>query len=75
MSCGAILLYCLNLPPSIRFLTENTIVVGMTPAPHAPTVWTISHILESVQSMIMEFDLPGKILPTHRHPNGIAISA
>lgn len=47
----------------------------MTPAPHAPTVWTISHVLESVQSMIMEFDLPGKILPTHRHPNGIAVSA
>jgi len=48
----------------------------MTPAPHAPTVWTISHILDSVQRMIMEFDLPGKILPTHRHPlNGIAVAA
>ena len=76
VSCGAILLYCLNLPLSIRFLPENTFVVGMTPAPHAPTVWTISHILDSVQSMIMEFDLPGKILPTYRHPlNGIAVAA
>jgi hypothetical protein len=76
VSCGAILLYCLNLPLSIRFLTENTFVVGMTPAPHTPTVWTISHILDSVQSMIMEFDLPGKILPTYRYPlNGVAVAA
>lgn len=75
MSCGAILLYCLNLPLSIKFLTENTFVVGMTPTPHALTVWTIVHILESVQTMIMEFDLPRKILPTHCHPNGIAVSA
>jgi hypothetical protein len=76
VSCGAILLYCLNLPLSIRFLPENTFVVGMTPAPHTPTVWTISHILDSVQSMIMEFDLPGKILPTYRHPlNGITVAA
>ena len=76
VSCGAILLYCLNLPLSIRFLPENTFVIGMTPAPHSPTVWTISHILDSVQSMIMEFDLPGKILPTCRHPlNGIAVAA
>ena len=76
VSCGAIVLYCLNLPLSIRFLPENTFVVGMMPAPHTPTVWTISNILDSVQSMIMEFDLPGKILPTYRHPlNGITVAA
>jgi len=61
VSCGAIILYCLNLPLSIRFLPENTFIIGMTPAPHAPTVWTISHILDSVQSIVMELDLPGNI--------------
>ena len=60
VSCGVILLYYLNLPLSIRFLPENTFVVVITPVLHAPTVWTNFHILDSIQSMIMEFDLLGK---------------
>lgn len=75
VSCGAIILYCLNLPLSIRFLSENTFIVGMTPAPHAPNVWTISHVLHCVQRMIIEFDLPGKVLPTHQHPGGTTVAA
>ncbi|KAF8164936.1 hypothetical protein B0H34DRAFT_647608, partial [Crassisporium funariophilum] len=75
VSCGAIILYCLNLPLSIRFLTENTFILGMTPAPHSPTVWTILHVLQSVQEMIMKFDLPGKTLATHRHPDGAPVAA
>ncbi|KAJ3899549.1 hypothetical protein F5879DRAFT_781431, partial [Lentinula edodes] len=36
VSCGAIILYCLNLPPEIRFLPENVFIIGMMPAPHSP---------------------------------------
>lgn len=74
VSCGAIILYCLNLPPEIRFLPENVFIVGMMPAPHSPTIWTISHILVSFQRAIAEFDLPGKIIATHSHPGGITIA-
>ncbi|KAJ3780589.1 hypothetical protein GGU10DRAFT_279114 [Lentinula aff. detonsa] len=75
ISCGAIVLYCLNLPFDIRFLPENIFVVGMMPAPHGPTVWTIHHILDHYCDSIMEFDLPGKIVQTSIYPDGIRISA
>ncbi|KNZ76327.1 hypothetical protein J132_10606 [Termitomyces sp. J132] len=41
----------------------------MTPTPHAPTIWTISHILKPVQRMILDFDL----LPTKHHPTSTAV--
>ncbi|KAJ3991699.1 hypothetical protein F5050DRAFT_1580963, partial [Lentinula boryana] len=75
ISCGAIVLYCLNLPLDIRFLPENIFVVGMMPAPHGPTVWTIHHILDHYCNSIMEFDLPGKVIPTSINPDGIRVSA
>ncbi|KAJ3804073.1 hypothetical protein F5876DRAFT_27538, partial [Lentinula aff. lateritia] len=74
VSCGAIILYCLNLPPEIRFLPENVFIIGMMPAPHSPTIWTISHILVSFQRAIAEFDLPGKIIPTHSYPGRITVA-
>ncbi|KAF8221547.1 hypothetical protein L208DRAFT_1032324, partial [Tricholoma matsutake] len=32
--CGAILLYCLNLPFHLQYQFENTFIVGLTPPPH-----------------------------------------
>ncbi|THU85981.1 hypothetical protein K435DRAFT_822265 [Dendrothele bispora CBS 962.96] len=64
ISCGAILLCCMNLPPDIRYLPENTFFVGVTPGPSAPDFVTISHIMQPV------VDVMGKIIPTHRHPEG-----
>ncbi|KAF9016539.1 hypothetical protein BDZ89DRAFT_1216320 [Hymenopellis radicata] len=75
VSCGAIILYCLNLPLEIRFLPENTFIVGMIPGPHEPDVWTISHILESLKNAIIAFDLPGKVLPTYYFPNGVDVAS
>ncbi|KAJ3857072.1 hypothetical protein EV368DRAFT_61194 [Lentinula lateritia] len=63
-----------NKIAEIRFLPENVFIVGMMPAPHSPTIWTISHILVSFQRAIAEFDLPGKIIATHSHPGGITIA-
>ncbi|KDQ34156.1 hypothetical protein PLEOSDRAFT_1033831, partial [Pleurotus ostreatus PC15] len=74
-SCGAIVLYCLSLPLEIRFLPENVYILGIMPGPHAPDTWTISHVLETVQTTIMEFDLPGKLLPTYSYPNGASVAA
>lgn len=75
VSCGAIVLYCLNLPLSLRFLPENVYVLGMIPGPHEPDVWTISHVLAAAQKMLLRFDLPGKILPICRHPEGVMVAA
>ena len=75
VSCGAIILYCLNLPISIRFLHKNTFTIGMTPFPHAPTIWTIPHVLEPIKKMILDLDLPGKVLPTDRSLQGTAVAA
>jgi hypothetical protein len=65
VSCGAIILYCLNLPISIRFLHANTLTVGMTPSPH---------VLEPIKKMILDLDLPGKVLPTYHNPQGTAVA-
>ncbi|KAJ4487060.1 hypothetical protein C8J55DRAFT_594498 [Lentinula edodes] len=75
ISCGAIVLYCLNLPLEIRFRPENIFVVGMMPGPHGPTVGTIHHILHHYCNSIMEFDLPGKSMPTSSYPEGARVSA
>jgi hypothetical protein len=47
----------------------------MTPSPHAPTIWTIPHVLEPIKKMILDLDLPGKVLPTDRNPQGTAVAA
>lgn len=75
VSCGAIVLYCLSLSLEIRFLPENVYILGIMPGPHAPDTWTISHVLETVQTTILEFDLPGKLLPTYSYPNGASVAA
>ncbi|KAF9488002.1 hypothetical protein BDN71DRAFT_1485180 [Pleurotus eryngii] len=55
ISCGAIVLYCLNLPLEIQFLPENVFVLGMMPAPSSLTIWTISHILSSAIRKVAGF--------------------
>ncbi|KAE9388685.1 hypothetical protein BT96DRAFT_1072594 [Gymnopus androsaceus JB14] len=61
VSCGAIALYCMNLPLEIRFLPENVFILGMMPI-DGPTVWTIHHVMEPLYTQLSEFDLPGKLL-------------
>lgn len=73
MSCGAIVLYCLNLPIEVRLLLENIFIVGIIPGPNSPDVWTISHILISFVESINAFLPPGRILPTYRYPAGVSV--
>ncbi|KAJ6452864.1 hypothetical protein C8R47DRAFT_1204264 [Mycena vitilis] len=74
VSCGAIIMYCLNLPIDTRFLLENVFVLGLIPI-GLPDVWTTSHILLAFAQMMREFAAPGKILPTHRNPLGVPVAA
>ncbi|KAF9471292.1 hypothetical protein BDN70DRAFT_977179, partial [Pholiota conissans] len=69
-SCGAIILYCLNLPPHLRYKPENTFIAGLTPPPHMPTATTICHLLDPILSSTTEYSTAlGKNVPTFYHPD------
>lgn len=75
-SCGAIVLYCLNLPPNLRYRPENTFIIGITPPPHAPNMITICHLIEPVINSVREFSVgAGVQIPTFQFPNGVFILA
>jgi hypothetical protein len=66
------MLYCLNLPEHLRYLPENTCVIGLTPPPHAPSMITISHIIQPFVNSVLKYSaIPGEHVSTFRHPEGI----
>lgn len=69
VSCGAIVLYCLNLPPHLRYRPENTFIIGLMPSPNLPNPTTISHLLNPVIDAILAYSAPGKHIPTFYHPD------
>ncbi|KAF9020178.1 hypothetical protein BDZ89DRAFT_958581 [Hymenopellis radicata] len=73
-SCGAIVLFCLNLPLSLQFLPENVFTFTITPGPQAPDLWTIRHIIERLVQMILLMSPPGRLLPTSRHEAGVRVT-
>ncbi|KAF8236639.1 hypothetical protein L208DRAFT_1251116, partial [Tricholoma matsutake] len=74
--CGAILLYCWNLPFNLRYQPENILIVGLTPPPHLPDSTNISHLLDPVITSVAKYGVaPGQDVPTSRHPNGIPVQA
>ena len=76
VSCGPILLYCLNLPFHLQYRFENTFIGGLTPPPHLPDPTTISHLLEPVIKSVAKYGAaPGQNLPTSRHSDGISVKA
>ncbi|KAF9012297.1 hypothetical protein BDZ89DRAFT_1094884 [Hymenopellis radicata] len=68
VSCGAIVLYCMNLPIEVRFLPENVFIAGMTPIPSLPTAVTLSHIMSVIIEMISVFGPNGPNIPTYAYP-------
>ncbi|VDB99907.1 unnamed protein product [Peniophora sp. CBMAI 1063] len=73
VSYGAIVLYCMNLPPELRFRPENVYIAGITPGPNAPNMITISHILELLINVVSRYTSPGHHVPTFHHPQGMLI--
>ncbi|KAJ6607789.1 hypothetical protein B0H10DRAFT_1817165 [Mycena sp. CBHHK59/15] len=74
VSCGAIIMYCLNLPIEVQFMLENIFILGMIPI-GLPNVWTTSHILLAFAQVMKEFAAPGKILRTQKNPLGVHVAA
>lgn len=52
ISCGAIMLFCLNLPYEQQHLVENTFFAGITPPPKEPSVTTITAVSDPVVDCI-----------------------
>jgi hypothetical protein len=72
VSCGAIIMFCLNLPPELRHRPENIYVAAMTPPDREPDFVTISHITNPVINQLIPF-YAGKVIATASHPLGTLI--
>ncbi|KAJ6553998.1 hypothetical protein DFH09DRAFT_924550 [Mycena vulgaris] len=75
VSCGTIVLYCLNLPAEVRYLPENVFIVGLTPSPNKPTARALLNLLDPLIKTILSYDFPGKSLATYSHPEGVNVTA
>lgn len=69
ISCGAVILCCMNLPPELRYLPENVFFAGLIPGPKEPSIITMTHVLDPIVSDLLPF-WTGKILPTYSQPAG-----
>ena len=73
-SAGTILLYCLNLPPHLRYRPENMFIAAITPPPYAPNITTISHVLDPIITSVLKYNsAPGQSVSTFKHPDGVSV--
>ncbi|KAF7771841.1 hypothetical protein Agabi119p4_6152 [Agaricus bisporus var. burnettii] len=71
ISCSAIYMVCLNLPPHLRYRPENVFLVGVIPGPHEPSVTQINYILRPLVDVLGKLWDVGLFLKrTHRYPFG-----
>lgn len=50
-----IYMYCLNLPPHLRYRPENMYLVGVIPGPGKPSIDQINHFLRPLVDELLEF--------------------
>nr|VWO99119.1 Zn(2)-C6 fungal-type domain-containing protein [Ganoderma boninense] len=55
VSVTGIYLVCLNLPPHLRYLPENTLLVGVIPGPHKPSLEQLNHFLRPLVDELLVF--------------------
>ncbi len=72
VSCGAIMMFCLNLPYECQGLAKYTFFAGITPPPHEPTMITMTHLANPIVDQL-EAMWVGKHIRTRRHPAGTPI--
>lgn len=67
----AIYVYCLNLPPHLRYLPENMYLVGIIPGPTKPSLDQINHFLQPLVDELLSFWEPGVFYSrTAKYPEG-----
>ena len=69
VSCGAIMMSCLNLPYELQRLPENTFFAGIMPPPREPSVTTIIALSDPVVDQLDSM-YKGRHIRTYRHPLG-----
>lgn len=71
ISCSAIYMVCLNLPPHLRYRLENAFLVGVIPGPKEPSIVQMNHLLRPLVDVLMELWSTGLFLKrTPRYPFG-----
>ena len=66
-----IYLYCLNLPPHLRYLPENMLLVGVIPGPKKPSMDQIIHFLRPlVQDLLIFWENGVYFSRTANFPDG-----
>lgn len=75
-SIGAIYMVCLNLPPEMRYLTENIFLVGIIPGPREPSQEEINHLLRPLIDELLVFWERGvHVSKTAKRPYGYNVLA
>jgi hypothetical protein len=69
VSCGAIVMVCLNLPPELRHKPENIFIASIIPPDCEPDVVTFTHVADPVIDQLVPF-YAGQDVPTFSHPSG-----
>ncbi|KZW01325.1 hypothetical protein EXIGLDRAFT_666338 [Exidia glandulosa HHB12029] len=70
VSCGAVMLACMNLPPEIRYLPENLFFCGVMPPPFSADVITLSHLIAPIIAQLAALFV-GMLCSTFEHPDGV----
>jgi hypothetical protein len=70
VSCGAIVMFCLNLPYELQQLPENIFFAGITPPPKEPNVTTITALSDPIVDHL-EAMWHGQVIRTYQYPEGI----
>ena len=63
----------MNLPAEVRYLPENTFILGLIPPPASPDPVTISNILQPLIEKFLELQNPGINISTYHHPEGVPV--
>ena len=70
VSCGVIMIFCLNLPYHLHHKSQNTFFAGITPLSYEPWVTTITALLDPIIDQLCHFHY-GVIVHTHCYPEDI----
>ena len=71
ISVGLITLVCLNLPPHLRYQSENMYLAGIIPGPNEPPATAINHFLRPIVDHFIAMWSPGICYScTDGHRNG-----
>ncbi|KAJ3566227.1 hypothetical protein NP233_g7126 [Leucocoprinus birnbaumii] len=74
-TCGMYLV-CLNLPPELRYRSENVFLVGLIPGPAEPSLHQIDHVVRHLVDCFVSLWEDGIYLThTTKHPSGRTIRA